>query len=64
MAEPDLTVSADTSTEPTPTPAGEPQDDGLLKDTGEGMATGFTTSANEISQTATSATAGYLIEAT
>tara|TARA_R110001606_G_scaffold80417_2_gene185553 strand:- start:1014 stop:4517 length:3504 start_codon:yes stop_codon:yes gene_type:complete len=64
MAEPDLTVSVDTSTEPTPTPAGEPQDDGLLKDTGEGIATGFTKGANEISQTADSATGGYLSAAT
>ena len=63
MAEPDIPVSADAvPTQPVPTSADEPQSDGMLKDTLEGVATGATKGINELVQTADTLTFGGVNE--
>jgi len=65
MAEPDIPVSADTEpTQPIPTSEDELQNDGMIKDTLEGIATGATKGMNEVGKAANTATGGYLAEAT
>jgi len=63
MAEPDIPVSADAvPTQPVPTSADEPQSDGMLKDTLEGVATGATKGVNELVKTADTLTFGGVNE--